>query len=88
MHPSGTYSNMTGLKYVSECLPCPEGFYCLTEGLTEPTGLCGPGYYCPVGSIYREPNKTFCPVGHYCPEGVGMPIPCRNNTYVSYLDKR
>lgn len=43
-----------------------------------------PGYYCPDGTIYREPNNTFCPVGHYCPGANSYPIPCQNNTYVNY----
>lgn len=43
------------------------------------------GYYCPDGTVNREPPATFCPIGHYCPEGVAAAIPCRNNTEVSYL---
>ena len=36
--PVGTYSEVTGLSDVSECLPCPPGRYCIeiafTGGLT------------------------------------------------------
>ncbi|PIK35709.1 hypothetical protein BSL78_27465 [Apostichopus japonicus] len=82
--PRGTYSNDTNKAAASECYPCSGGFYCETEGLTIPTGECAEGYYCPDGTIYREPNNTFCPVGHYCPGANSYPIPCQNNTYVNY----
>ncbi|CAC5381825.1 unnamed protein product [Mytilus coruscus] len=78
--PNGTYSNVTNLKISSECTICPGGYYCETEGLISPTGLCGEGYYCPDGTIQKEPPLTYCPVGNYCPEGVSQPIPCRNQT--------
>lgn len=79
---TGTYSNATNLQNVSDCSPCPGGQYCETDGLTTPTGLCGEGYYCPEGSIYKEPATSFCPVGHFCPEGVSQPVPCRNYSEV------
>ena len=41
--PLGTYSNMTGLIEESECWDCSPGYYCATEGLTEPTGPCDAG---------------------------------------------
>ncbi|XP_071505048.1 uncharacterized protein [Diadema antillarum] len=82
--PRGRYSNDTMKAADTDCYLCSGGYYCETEGLTEPTGECGEGYYCPPGTIHREPNTTFCPVGHYCPGAVSYPIPCRNNTYVNY----
>lgn len=39
------------------------------------------GYYCPVGSIYK--NALGCPIGNYCPGGDVEPLPCRNNSHVS-----
>ena len=42
------------------------------------------GYYCAEGTVTKEPATAFCPVGHYCPEGVSQAIPCRNNTAVCY----
>lgn len=41
--PSGTYSNATQLTSASECWPCKEGYYCETQGLTQPTGPCDAG---------------------------------------------
>ena len=79
---AGTYSNLTGLRGESDCISCPGGYYCDSDGLTGPSGLCGEGYYCPEGSSEREPADKFCPIGNYCPEGVSQPIPCRNNSYV------
>ena len=40
---TGTFSNVTNLQLVSECYDCPGGYYCLTEGLIEPTGEYGAG---------------------------------------------
>ncbi|KAK2153849.1 hypothetical protein LSH36_283g03025, partial [Paralvinella palmiformis] len=82
--PAGTYSNITNLAELTQCTNCPGGYYCETPGLSEPTGLCGEGYYCPEGSQEKEPASTYCPIGHYCPQGVSQAIPCRNNTFVNY----
>ena len=79
----GTYSNLTGLASESECILCPGGYYCQDSGLTEPSGLCGEGYFCPEGSTEQQPAANFCPVGNFCPEGVAAALPCRNLTYVS-----
>jgi hypothetical protein len=49
---TGTYSNQTNLMYQTECDDCPGGYYCLEEGLTEPSGLCG------EGNVYLKKN-TF-----------------------------
>lgn len=40
---NGTFSNTTGLSDSSQCLPCTEGYYCETYGLTAPTGPCRAG---------------------------------------------
>ena len=47
---NGTWSNETGLMEVTECQPCTAGFYCNGFALTEPSGPCLEGYYCPTGS--------------------------------------
>ena len=34
--PNGTFSPLTGLKSVSQCLDCPVGKFCSPPGLTAP----------------------------------------------------
>eukprot|EP00057_Strongylocentrotus_purpuratus_P025132 XP_011679606.1 PREDICTED: delta-like protein D [Strongylocentrotus purpuratus] len=41
--PKGRYSNDTMKASATDCYLCSGGFYCETEGLTEPTGECGEG---------------------------------------------
>ncbi|XP_078539496.1 uncharacterized protein LOC144824222 [Lissotriton helveticus] len=56
------------------------------KGLTVPTGLCFPGYYCSLKA--REPNPSGdgtgdqCPAGHFCPAGSNVPRPCPPGTYL------
>ncbi|EDO40914.1 predicted protein, partial [Nematostella vectensis] len=45
--PRGTFSNNTGLWSDSQCTICTAGSYCGSQGLTEPSGLCRAGFYCP-----------------------------------------
>ena len=40
---TGTYSNQTNVVAESDCDACPGGYYCETDGLTAPTGVCGEG---------------------------------------------
>lgn len=60
---SGTWSNSTRLETASDCTPCPGGWYCQQHGLTQPEGLCMPGYYCPLGQllhiILSKPKTMF-----------------------------
>ncbi|GLD57311.1 zonadhesin-like isoform X1 [Lates japonicus] len=82
--PPGTVQNQLGASTPDACLPCPAGMFCSQSGLSQPTGLCEAGYYCPAGST--SPNSTeyqgnstgshLCPSGHYCPSGTGYPPPC------------
>eukprot|EP00916_Digyalum_oweni_P016107 GHVL01026433.1.p1 GENE.GHVL01026433.1~~GHVL01026433.1.p1 ORF type:complete len:1507 (+),score=344.66 GHVL01026433.1:59-4522(+) len=44
--PPGTYSNLTNLKNIDECVMCDIGKYCSTPGLKQPTDSCYPGFYC------------------------------------------
>ena len=57
--PAGTFANTTGHGL---CDSCPAGFYCL-EGSIEPSGPCGWGYYCPLGST--SPDAVHCPEGTF-----------------------
>lgn len=90
--PKGTYSNATGLHEETQCTDCTPGYYCETEGLTEPTGLCYPGFYCsgratepdPVGQVYGD----VCLSGHYCPEGTALPFKCPQGTYLNVTGQR
>ena len=50
--PTGTYNPITGLRNESECTQCDGGAYCLTQGLSSPTGNCSAGYYCTSGKLY------------------------------------
>ncbi|XP_026719422.1 zonadhesin-like [Athene cunicularia] len=68
--PAGTFSSLLGRRTLSECQPCPSGFYCEVPGLSAPTGECWEGYYCdsqqgPVIDFTLYP----CPQGFYCPPG-------------------
>ncbi|XP_032305021.1 zonadhesin-like isoform X2 [Coturnix japonica] len=68
--PAGTFSSLPGRRTLSECQPCPSGFYCEGPGLSAPTGECWEGYYCdnqqgPVTDFTLYP----CPQGFYCPPG-------------------
>lgn len=78
--PPGTYSNITSLQSVDECFPCPNGKYC-TGGSIVPSGLCSPGYFCPLRSTNSQefpclPGTYSNAVGLYdinqcqpCPKG-------------------
>lgn len=84
--PSGRYGSRAGLSTVDDCTACPPGLYCAGTALTEPTGNCSAGYFCPQGSqnqfgqvIYAQNNT--CPAGFYCPTGSAAPQPCTPGTY-------
>nr|XP_057935999.1 SCO-spondin isoform X4 [Doryrhamphus excisus] len=82
--PAGTVQNQLGASSLDACLPCPAGMFCSQPGLSQPTGPCESGYYCPAGSTGSnssefQSNSTkshLCPSGHYCPAGTKNPIPC------------
>ncbi|EDV25654.1 uncharacterized protein TRIADDRAFT_55968 [Trichoplax adhaerens] len=72
-----------------EPIPCPGGYFCLDNGLTNYTGLCSAGYYC--SSAAKIPNPTDgttgdrCPAGHYCLSGTSVPKPCPAGTFSNSL---
>lgn len=62
----------------TDCQPCTAGSYCADSGLTQPTGPCLAGYYCPAGT--STPTLP-CPAGSLCPTGSASPVPCPAGTY-------
>ena len=43
--PSGYYNFNPGSKYLADCIPCPQNYYC-PKGTVSPI-ICPVGYYCP-----------------------------------------
>ncbi|XP_030007195.1 multiple epidermal growth factor-like domains protein 11 [Sphaeramia orbicularis] len=72
--PKGTYSPNPGLTTTGECLVCPAGQFCGSEGLVEPSGPCDSGYLCLMGAMVPNPtdNRTgsLCPPGIFCMDGL------------------
>ena len=60
--PVSTYQPFTLAKDETECRPCPSGYYCDIEGLSNPKDCVG-GFFCPFNStnFIDEP----CPPGTY-----------------------
>lgn len=81
----GTFSSQSGLTSSAECSPCSPGMYCLTEGLTTPSGPCQAGYYCTAGASSSTPSDNttgnICPAGAHCPEGSPAPSLCPPGTF-------
>lgn len=55
-----------GAVSIEDCLICPSGYFCDQKGLTELSGQCSEGYYCPVGQNTSQPPEHKCKAGHYC----------------------
>jgi hypothetical protein len=76
----GSYRNLTGGRFQSDCDTCPAGYYC-PPGSSKPT-TCPRGYYCqdgfaaptpcPKGTVGSSPraisqdNCTACSPGFFC----------------------
>ena len=60
-------------------LDCKLGMYCAYPGQEVPTGNCTAGYFC--NDTATVPDQFVCPMGHYCPRGTGVPIPCPAGTF-------
>ena len=60
--------------FAGQCLMCPEGQFCGSEGLLEPTGSCADGFLCLMGAEVPSPtdNRTgsLCPPGIFCQQGL------------------
>ncbi|XP_059812735.1 multiple epidermal growth factor-like domains protein 6 [Hypanus sabinus] len=87
--PPGTYQPLSGVTSRNECLPCPGGKYCESQGQSNVSGDCSAGFYCVSGSRSAFPLDGSmgapCPVGHYCPAASSQPWACRNGTYGAAL---
>ena len=86
----GTYNNYSGASSSADCKPCPSGFYCNNESITNGTNTsciggqkCGNGTsipdLCPEG--YYCNNVTgylpkICPINYYCQPNSTYPKPC------------
>ena len=86
--PPGTFSDVEGLAFESECQDCTGGKYCDVTNLTAPVGDCSAGYYCTIGVNVVAPDGTSntgtgapCPKGSYCPLGSVHPVGCAAGTY-------
>ena len=51
-----TFRNTTMGESSADCYSCTPGYFCGTEGLSEPTGPCSPGFFCLWGN--NIPNPT------------------------------
>ncbi|KAM6987470.1 uncharacterized protein LKV04_010315 [Tautogolabrus adspersus] len=79
--PLGSIRNTTGGVSMESCSTCPAGHYCSTEGLSNPSGPCAAGFYCPYDFSSTTPYAFLCPKGHYCPEGSALALPCPTGEY-------
>ncbi len=78
--PQGTYLNESGGINISDCLVCPEGFYCQAGTITPV--ICSEGKYCPEASS----KQTACPAGYYCRYTIhnGRSIPMGQKCIAAY----
>jgi len=72
--PMGKYNPYPNKTSPDDCLSCPPGQYCDSDGLPGTSGNCSAGHYCILESTTAEPVDSFegsnCPPGFYCPEGL------------------
>ncbi|RUS80924.1 hypothetical protein EGW08_011305, partial [Elysia chlorotica] len=71
----GTYNPVNGSQDSGDCLPCPPGQYCETDGLSSPSGNCSGGWYCTSGAWLAQPtfsdnttanlSECSCPLANY-----------------------
>ena len=59
--PSGTFGDSEGNVVVGDCVPCPAGFNCEAEGISDLSEhYCPAGYYCLTGTvIYFTRRSVF-----------------------------
>ena len=61
--PIGTFRADPGAQTQEECENCTAGSFCNSTGLTEVSGPCEQGYYCPRGQSEKAPQEYPCPQG-------------------------
>ncbi|KAL8432734.1 hypothetical protein Efla_004403 [Eimeria flavescens] len=67
----GYYGAFVPEKNSRDCLPCPQGFYCDEEAMTQNTiKPCTAGFTCSTTGL-RQPDRK-CPAGAYCPKGTAV----------------
>lgn len=80
----GTYrASGGGDVKATSCTICDPGYYCPDYATTSIT-ICDEGWYCDksdggIGETSPRPEGKFCPVGHYCSQGVKLE--CENGKY-------
>ena len=87
--PVDTSSRIPGRKTLEECVMCPPGHYCGVKAGAEPSGLCDPGFFCPLGAALPTPNNMHgdggsCKEGQYCPRGSSAPYSCPPGRFRGY----
>lgn len=57
-----------GAKVAGDCVACPAGYQCASEGTVTPTP-CPDGQYCAIGTgdAGTTPKPEDCPTGSQCP---------------------
>jgi hypothetical protein len=86
--PAGTFRDLVGGRYESDCFACPVGFYC-PKGSQSPI-QCKAGMHCPAKSPYYKTcrggyycnsltnmTEKICPLNNHCPRGSSKPVPCQ-----------
>lgn len=61
---------LPGAVSLEACQPCLPGHFCAKDGLSFPSGLCNPGFYCREGSRSATPwgnttGDSFLPLALY-----------------------
>ena len=79
---AGTYQPTAGAgEHIEDCLTCPVGRYCPTDGVSVPT-LCGAGTYQPSTGVSTGSEACLeCPAGGYCLEGSSGSTLCAAGTF-------
>lgn len=88
--PSLCHCITTGKTSLADCLPCPGGQYCQTQGQTTWTGDCAAGFYCTINSTSDSPTDGVtgdeCPPGHHCPVQSPAPVACADGMILQIVD--